>query len=442
MSGLHSYLPRRRKHQFLVVAGAVYVLCSAAIARQSESFFFSIGSVSRWMSAVDYDASLDANSVYDTNTHGDRLVLNKDNDLSEKEADVKQDSNHLEEAKEVSNLRKKAQPNEVEGDHEPLKTLEAKTKSLTNKKAKEVSTESTSNTTKVFENLPLKKDESEEKDTSEDVGTTKKQNTNGKTHKLDRKEHSQESSSSQATKSDLFKTTTHAVEPAKKEKKVGTTSTISTPHKTGVKVQAKHPQDEIFSAITLDETSIIKKHVMSTTTEANQRHLQNKQNDNDEPKIFDLSLPGPASLATSRYFKCALDDPQDVAFYWTTRDKPVDLKALHNDNQTTIDNSFTKRQTRAWKFSRVEIGRCIQENLEKRRAPLEGCAQYRAYSSMGYLSSTDKKCFFPSMNLESLEALARSYPNAIIVQVRQDPEQWFEGSSMKFRTYFFCFCVV
>ena len=43
--------------------------------------------------------------------------------------------------------------------------------------------------------------------------------------------------------------------------------------------------------------------------------------------------------------------------------------------------------------------------------------------------------------LESLEALARSYPNAIIVQVRQDPEQWFEGSSMKFRTYFFCFCV-
>jgi len=292
MSGLHSYLPRRRKHQFLVVAGAVYVLCSAAIARQSESFFFSIGSVSRWMSAVDYDASLDANSVYDTNNLGDRLVFNKEKNLSDADADaeVKQDSNLLEEAKEVSNLRKKAQPNQVEGDHEPLKTLEAKTMSLTNKK-KEFPTESASNTKKGFENLPLKKDKSEEKDTSEDVGTTKKKNTKGKTHKLDRKKHAQESPSSQAAKSDLFKTTTHAVEPAKKEKKVGTTSTISSPHKTGVKVQAKHPQDEIFSAITLDETSIIKKHVMSTTTEANQRHLQNKQNDNDEPKIFDQDLP-------------------------------------------------------------------------------------------------------------------------------------------------------
>ncbi|CAB9499039.1 expressed unknown protein [Seminavis robusta] len=136
----------------------------------------------------------------------------------------------------------------------------------------------------------------------------------------------------------------------------------------------------------------------------------------DDNPVFVLSLPGTSTLATSRYFKCGLGSggTNDFAFYWTS-----------NGNESS---------------EQIEIGRCMQDNLDAGRPPLDGCGTAKVWSSMGFVAPKEEKCFFPSIDRRAMDALAEAYPEATILQVTQDPEEWYRSSYRRFRSNLVSFC--
>ena len=201
-------------------------------------------------------------------------------------------------------------------------------------------------------------------------------------------------------------------------------------------------------------------------------HIQNRLRVVDNP-VFVLSLPGSASLTTSRYFRCGLESSaniKEVAFYWTHRD---DDTADMEQVQDSVDEPVPgyshnpvsdKKKTSGSRRVIIPIGQCLQENTLAQRPPLKGCGQAHVWTSMGYVSPSQQQCFFPSWNTtalsivddddndngnsnqhqhsssSALEGLAREYPNATFVLVTQSPDQWYEASTSKFRDHVASYC--
>lgn len=136
----------------------------------------------------------------------------------------------------------------------------------------------------------------------------------------------------------------------------------------------------------------------------------------EEDPVFVFNLPGSATQTAFRYFKCGLGGTQDIALYWAKVDEGTALQGTTKKN------------------SRHEIGKCFRNNLRLGNLPLEGCGQAKVWASMGYSSSVQGQCFYPSMDPSATEALAQTYPKATILQILQDPDEWYETSYPRFRT--------
>jgi len=166
-------------------------------------------------------------------------------------------------------------------------------------------------------------------------------------------------------------------------------------------------------------------------------HIHNRLRATENP-IFVLSLPGSASLTTSKYFQCGLNsrNDKDVAFYWTHKDYiDSDTTATvvqHNNHTITTSISESSKHRRS---TRIAIGKCIQDNvLANQSNPLQNCGTAHVWTSMGYLSPTSQQCFFPQWNTRAMAGIANSYPNATYVLVSHaSAEDWYETSTTKFK---------
>jgi hypothetical protein len=151
-------------------------------------------------------------------------------------------------------------------------------------------------------------------------------------------------------------------------------------------------------------------------------HMVNSEKWNDNP-VFVVSLPGTATLATTRYFRCGLGGTKDFAAYWTPT-------SINNANNSTINDNNKQ----------IEIGRCVQENLSANKPILQDCGKAKVWSSIGYISPMQGKCYYPTLDHTAMTALSSTYPQATILQVTQDPDEWYQTSYRKFRTQMTTHC--
>jgi Sulfotransferase domain len=140
-----------------------------------------------------------------------------------------------------------------------------------------------------------------------------------------------------------------------------------------------------------------------------------------ESPVFVLSLPNNGGVSIQHYFKCSGLDERTIGRLFTTKD-------LCNAN-------LYKRRT---------IGKCMWGNI--RRAymenrsidPLADCGEHLVWTEMEYISKSSpaefnalgrRACFFPTMQSYALQNLFDAYPNATVIHVRRDPEEWYKTLS-------------
>jgi len=134
--------------------------------------------------------------------------------------------------------------------------------------------------------------------------------------------------------------------------------------------------------------------------------------------VFVLSFPNSGQLTIIRYFKCGgLHDgiPESLGRRWSTyhQDKPL--------------------------YGKWQMGRCIAYNLEKNAYgednnnsnPLEGCGTFRVWTEMEscqriHTGQDRRQCFFPSLYTGFLERLLKTYPQATIINVIRNPNDWYD----------------
>ena len=141
-----------------------------------------------------------------------------------------------------------------------------------------------------------------------------------------------------------------------------------------------------------------------------QQRLHNGSGSHNTDPIFVVSLPGSGAHAISQYFQC--DNQHEVAMHWVP----------------TTTNSDEEEDYY------YEIGRCMQNNIQNNQTVLSNCGQKATvYASIGYTSNTDQQCYFPNMEPTALQAIAKEYPKATLVQVTRDPTDWYQAVSKKWR---------
>jgi hypothetical protein len=141
-----------------------------------------------------------------------------------------------------------------------------------------------------------------------------------------------------------------------------------------------------------------------------------------ESPVFVLSLPNNGGVSIQRYFKCAGLDERALGRVFT----PYNM----NDKQLS---------------KRISIGKCMRGNI--RRAynhaenrslettsmnPLEDCGDYLVWTEMEYITKSARgrrACFFPTLEAYALNTLFDAYPNATVINVRRDPEEWYKTLS-------------
>jgi len=160
--------------------------------------------------------------------------------------------------------------------------------------------------------------------------------------------------------------------------------------------------------------------------------------------VFVLGLPNSGSLVMDRYFKCAGLDEQTLGRRWTR---------INWGNETVM--------------RRAQIGKCINYNLIRQayylkrqkmgvsvkmakpsKDPLSNCGRYTVWMDMDYVEKDravkmaldGRKCFMPTARSGFALSLFRSYPNATIVHVMEDPETWYDTLSPMTRNRWSTWC--
>ena len=152
------------------------------------------------------------------------------------------------------------------------------------------------------------------------------------------------------------------------------------------------------------------------------QHVTLHNNITSANPVFVLSLPHSGSLTMDRYFKCAGLDEDTLGRRWTKkhRDEPVQR--------------------------RVQLGTCMDRNVRKQNEdPLFGCGDYRVWMELESSPRRSPKkgtrqCFFPTLRPDVLGQLFRRYPQATVINVRKDPEEWYASlpTTLKERWYKWC----
>jgi len=158
----------------------------------------------------------------------------------------------------------------------------------------------------------------------------------------------------------------------------------------------KEVQSTTAVAITASETS-------STIHQTTSSFSLAKQLSPKSP-LFVLSLPNSGSLALYRYFRCAGLSVEEIGKYFTNRREGTKIRDLET------------------------IGSCIHQNQQqKKQSLLAGCGNFKVWLDMHVTRKS--LCHFLAMTDDGLEILASSYPNATILQVKRNPQEWYKTLS-------------
>ncbi|CAB9523623.1 expressed unknown protein [Seminavis robusta] len=125
--------------------------------------------------------------------------------------------------------------------------------------------------------------------------------------------------------------------------------------------------------------------------------------------ILVTSLPKSGAATAQQYFACGLGG-WTAAHQWTT---PSD---------STPDNPLRD----------VPIGQCLQQNfkIDHKKDVFKGCGHARVWSDVGFMRSTQGKCYYPTLDEDFMDAFANYYPHATIFHAVRDAKEWLTSTKV------------
>lgn len=132
-----------------------------------------------------------------------------------------------------------------------------------------------------------------------------------------------------------------------------------------------------------------------------------------ESPLFVFGLPNSRSLVFRRFFKCAGLPASDVGRHFTPNGKQREGSIIRRDQEEGT------------------IGSCMRHNLKGGRPTLYQCGNFKVWLDMDVARMG--QCYYLSIAIGGLKALAVGYPQATILHVKRDPNIWYETLSHDIR---------
>ena len=181
-------------------------------------------------------------------------------------------------------------------------------------------------------------------------------------------------------------------------------------------------RDQVAGVLHVKESSSVKIAINHAVAVDQIQHVTLHENVTRDNPVFVLSMPNSGSLTMDRYFKCAGLDEDSLGRRWTKkhRDEPL--------------------------LRRVQIGKCIDHNLRKQNEdPLAGCGEFRVWmelesSQRRSPQKETRQCFFPTLRPGFLDQLFQRYPQATIINVMKDPDEWYASLPTRLKERWCSWC--
>ncbi|CAB9500078.1 expressed unknown protein [Seminavis robusta] len=142
--------------------------------------------------------------------------------------------------------------------------------------------------------------------------------------------------------------------------------------------------------------------------------------------LFVLSLPNHAELVLPRYFRCSGIPTEKIGRYW-------------------------KRPAGSNGQGQQPIGACFRSNLglKGKKNITDGCGDFDVWMDLHHLSGPYDpvhrtrprgNCFDPVLYPDSLDQLYQAHPKATILNIVQDPQEWYTTLSRDFHWHWVEWC--
>eukprot|EP00978_Attheya_sp_CCMP212_P022307 scaffold66376_cov43-Attheya_sp.AAC.1 len=130
--------------------------------------------------------------------------------------------------------------------------------------------------------------------------------------------------------------------------------------------------------------------------------------------VIVMGFPKTGTTSLSKFFSCG---GHEAAHTWAI------------PNRTHPPPLGTKEEEEEVKPERC--GKCMKENIGRKRPPLEGCGAFDIWSDCSFANWVDKTydvdCYFPM--LQGLAEIHAAYPHATFLLGTRDPDTWYQSVS-------------